>query len=155
MTDHPAPDIPNVAASGERGVRVGRDVTNSNIFTGDIKIEAPATTALHQLRAPVGDFVGRELEIDILISALRRESRACITGISGMGGIGKTELALLVAEWLRDDYPDAQFFINLQGTDANPRSPQEAMAICIRAFLGSEAKLPEEPEQLSHLYPAS
>ena len=69
-----------------------------------------------------------------------------------MGGIGKTELALLVAERLRDDYPDAQFFINLQGTDVNPRSPQEVMAICIRAFLGPEVKLPEDPEQLSHLY---
>ena len=154
MTDRPATDktAPTVSASGDRGVGIGGDVTNSNIYTGDIKIEESVTTALHQLRAPVGDFVGRELEIDTLINALRRESRACITGISGMGGIGKTELALLVAERLRDDYPDAQFFINLQGTDANPRSPQEAMAICIRAFLGPEAKLPEEPEQLSHLY---
>jgi tetratricopeptide (TPR) repeat protein len=133
-------------------VGVGGDVTNSNIFTGDIKIEAPEATSLHQLRAPVGDFVGREKEIETLINALRRESRACITGISGMGGIGKTELALLVAERLRDDYPDAQFFINLQGTDANPRSPQDAMAICVRAFLGPEAKLPEDSEQLSHLY---
>jgi RNA polymerase sigma factor (sigma-70 family) len=133
-------------------VGVGRDVTNSNIFTGDIKIEALVTRSLHQLRAPVGDFVGRELEIDTLINALRRENRACITGISGMGGIGKTELALLVAERLRNEYPDAQFFINLEGTDADPRSPQEAMTICIRAFLGPEAKLPEEPEQLLHLY---
>jgi len=134
-------------------VGIGGNVTNSKIYTGDI-IEAPdpLTTALHQLRAPVGDFVGREREIDTLINALRRESRACITGISGMGGIGKTELALLVAERLRDNYPDAQFFINLQGTDANPRSPQEVMATCIRAFLGSETKLPEEPEQLLHLY---
>lgn len=154
MADHPRPDktTPIVTASGDRGVGIGGDVTNSNIFTGDVKIEAHVTPALHQLRAPVGDFVGREREIDTLIYALRRENRACITGISGMGGIGKTELALLVAERLRDDYPDAQFFINLQGTDANPRSPQEAMAICIRAFLGPEAKLPEEPEQLSHLY---
>ena len=112
------------------------------------QIEAPVTTS-HQLRPPVGDFVGRELEIDTLINALRRESCACITG---MGGIGKTELALLIAERLRDDYPDAQFFINLQGTDAKPCSPQEAMAICIRAFLGPDAKLSEEPEQLSHLY---
>jgi Cdc6-like AAA superfamily ATPase len=133
-------------------------VTGSTIVTGDhntIQYSAPISvepTALHQLRAPVGDFVGREQEIDTLINALRHESRACITGISGMGGIGKTELALYVAEQLRDEYPDAQFFINLQGTDANPRSPQEAMATCIRAFLGPETKLPEDPEQLSQVY---
>jgi tetratricopeptide (TPR) repeat protein len=133
-------------------VGIGGDVTNSNIFTGDIRIEPPVTTALHQLRAPVGDFVGRQPEIETLVNALRPERHACITGISGMGGIGKTELALLVAERLRDDYPDAQFFINLQGTGDNPRSPQEAMEICIRAFLGPEAKLPEDSEQLSHLY---
>jgi hypothetical protein len=155
VTDQPTPDetTPTVTTSGDRGVGVAGNVINSKIFTGDI-IEAPAdpTTSLHQLRAPVGDFVGREQEIDTLIDALHRESRACITGISGMGGIGKTELALLVAERLRDDYPDAQFFINLQGTDANPRSPQEAMATCVRAFLGPEAKLPEDAEQLSHLY---
>jgi tetratricopeptide (TPR) repeat protein len=153
VSDRPAPDetTPTVAASGDGSVGIGGDVTNSNIFIST-KVEPLVTTALHQLRAPLGDFVGRELEIDTLINALRRESRACITGISGMGGIGKTELALLVAERLRDEYPDAQFFINLQGTDASPRSPQEAMAICIRAFLGPEAKLPEDPEQLSHLY---
>jgi tetratricopeptide (TPR) repeat protein len=154
VTNRTDPDetTPTITTSGDHNVVVGRDVTNSNIFTGDIKIEAPVTTALHQLRAPLGDFVGRELEIDTLINALRRESRACITGVSGMGGIGKTELALLVAERLRDDYPDAQFFINLQGTNENPRSPEDVMATCIRAFLGPEAKLPEEPEQLSHLY---
>ena len=157
MSDRPDHDetTSTVAAGGDGSVSVGRDVKNSNIFTGIVNIELPAspeTKPLHQLRAAVGDFVGRAQEIDTLINALRRESRACITGISGMGGIGKTELALLVAEQLRDDYPDAQFFINLQGTDAKPRSPQEAMAICIRAFLGPEAKLPEEPEQLSHLY---
>jgi tetratricopeptide (TPR) repeat protein len=144
--------------NSRRDTAIGGDVSGSPIVTGDHNVVQispradPLTTALHQLRAPVGDFVGREREIDTLINALRRESRACITGISGMGGIGKTELALLVAERLRDDYPDAQFFINLQGTDTNPRSPQEVMAICIRAFLGPEAKLPEDPEQLSHLH---
>jgi tetratricopeptide (TPR) repeat protein len=155
VSDRPAPDEtnPRVTASGDHSVGVGRDVIGSTIIVGDGNViqppAYPVATALHQLRAPVGDFVGREQEIDTLIDALRRESRACIIG---MGGIGKTELALFVAERLQDDYPDAQFFINLQGTDDNPRSPQEAMAICIRAFLGPEAKLPEESEQLSHLY---
>ena len=140
-----------------RDTAIDGDVSGSLIVTGDrnvVQISPPAdpTTALHQLRAPVGDFVGRDREIGTLIDALRRESRACITGISGMGGIGKTELALVVAERLRDNYPDAQFFINLQGTDANPRAAQEVMAVCIRAFLGPERKLPEEPEQLLQLY---
>jgi hypothetical protein len=37
---------------------------------------------LHQLRAPVGDFVGREQEIETLTRALRAGSYACITGIT-------------------------------------------------------------------------
>ena len=143
---------------GKRGAAIDGDVSGSAIITGDgnvIQISPPVdpvTTALHQLRAPVGDFVGREQEIDILINALRHGSKACISGINGMGGIGKTELALLVAQHLSNDYPDAQFFINLQGTDPNPRLPQEVMAICIRAFVGPEARLPEDLDQLSQLY---
>ena len=143
---------------GGRGAAIGGDVSDSAIITGDhnvVQISAPAdpvATALHQLRAPVGDFIGREHEIETLINALRHNSRACISGINGMGGIGKTELALLVAQHLSADYPDAQFLINLQGTDASPRPPQEVMATCIRAFLGPEARLPDDLDQLSQLY---
>ena len=163
-----------VNASAEGSVAVGEKVENSTIVTGDknvlgnrfdgdanfrdkiINFQQAATAAavntLHQLRAPVGDFVGREQEIEALINALRHNSRASISGINGMGGIGKTELALLVANRLSPDYPDAQFFINLQGTADNPLPPQDVMAICIRAFAGPEAKLPEDLDQLSHLY---
>ena len=143
------PSVPNATAEKSPVVNdyVGRDKI--------INIQQAASVvgnALHQLRAPVGDFVGREQEIDKLIAALRRDSRASITGISGMGGIGKTELALFVADRLSDEYPDAQFFINLQGTDAIPRPPQEVMAACIRAFRGPEATLPEDLDQLSQIY---
>ena len=160
-----------VTASGERSVAIGGNVKGSTIVTGDGKYgevlivtnrRTQKKTSRKDSRrgTAIGGDVsgspivtgGREREIDTLINALHRESRACITGISGMGGIDKTELALRVAERLRDDYPDAQFFINPQGPDTNPRSPQEAMAICVRAFVGPEVKLPEDPEQLSHLY---
>jgi tetratricopeptide (TPR) repeat protein len=173
VTDHPE-KVGTRNAIGERSVAVNGNVEGSTMIPGNRNVvgskidgdmvardkvtytinqaASTAINALHQLRAPVGDFVGRELEINALVNALRRNSRAWITGISGMGGIGKTELALIVAERLARDYPDAQFFINLQGTDTNPRPPQEVLATCIRAFLGPEARLPEDLDQLSQLY---
>jgi hypothetical protein len=90
-------------------------------------------TARYQLRAPVGDFVGREKEIAALTAAVRGGSSAAISGISGMGGIGKTELALYVADKLRDAYPDAQLVIDMRGTDDPPRDPADALASCVRA----------------------
>ena len=140
-------DVENsVIAAGYNNI-VGNKITYNLQQTANATINA-----LHQLRPPVGDFVGREQEIETLINALRHDSRVCISGMNGMGGIGKTELALFVAQRLTNDYPDAQFFINLQGTDSNPRSPQDVMANCLRAFLGPEARLPEDLEQLSQLY---
>jgi tetratricopeptide (TPR) repeat protein len=109
-------------------------------------------TALHQLRAPVGDFVGREKEIAELLTTLRGGKSASITGISGMGGIGKTELAYYVANLLRDAYPDAQLVLDMRGTDERPRDPADALASCIRAFYGPEQRLPDDTETLTHLY---
>jgi hypothetical protein len=71
VNDRPNTDetTPTVTASRDRGVGIGRDVISSPIITGDsnvIQIQPlvdPLTTALQQLRAPVGDFVGRELEV--------------------------------------------------------------------------------------------
>ena len=149
---------PAGAGRENRNVTINREASGNTISTGDGNViitpppANPVITTLHQLRAPVGDFVGREKEIENVIKALQRNNRASITGISGMGGIGKTELALRVAERLIDDYPEAQFFINLHGTDANPRTPQEVMATCIRAFLGPAATLPEDLDQLTQYY---
>ncbi|HEV2799671.1 MAG TPA: tetratricopeptide repeat protein [Pyrinomonadaceae bacterium] len=112
---------------------------------------SPSTT-LHQLRAPVTDFVGREREIEVLIDALRTGGSAGISGISGMGGIGKTELSLLVAHRLRSEYPDAQLFIDMRGTDEKSLAPADALAACIRAFLGADTKLPEAVDELIKIY---
>jgi tetratricopeptide (TPR) repeat protein len=107
---------------------------------------------LHQLRAPVGDFVGREKEIDELLATLRGGGNAAIAGISGMGGIGKSELAFYVANELRDTYPDAQLVLDMRGTDDRPRDTADALASCIRAFLGLEQRLPDDLEELKRLY---
>lgn len=113
---------------------------------------APPVATPHQLRAPVSDFVGREHETDVLIDALRTGGSAGISGISGMGGIGKTELALLVANRIRPDYPDAQLFIDMRGTSERPLTPADALAECIRAIIGADAKLPEDINELVKIY---
>ena len=163
---------PSVTASAEGSVAVGRDIKESAIITGDENVAVvgskvdgdvfggdkithiheaadPIATSLHQLRAPVGDFVGREQELTGLIRALHDGEHVVI---SGMGGTGKTELALLVADRVSNDYPDAQLFINLQGNDPKPRRAEAALAVFIRAFLGPEAKLPDELDALTQLY---
>jgi len=106
----------------------------------------------HQLRSAVRDFVGREIEIEALKEELRAGGRVGISGISGMGGIGKTELALVVAHELTADYPDAQLFVEMRGTDPEPRDPADALAYCIRAFVGLDTRLPGNLDQLNAIY---
>ncbi|HEX6183769.1 MAG TPA: tetratricopeptide repeat protein, partial [Pyrinomonadaceae bacterium] len=72
--------------------------------------------------------------------------------ISGMGGIGKTELAFYVAGRLRDVYTDAQLVVDMRGTDDPPRDPADALAACIRAFLGLEQQLPDDLQELTLIY---
>src|SRR2546423_14367350 len=105
-------------AVGERSISIMGSVVNSTVRTGDILLPLPPTQALKQLRPPVPDFVGREQEIKMLVNVLRSGGNVAITAISGMGGVGKTELAILIANEIREDYPDAQLLVEMRGVDA-------------------------------------
>jgi tetratricopeptide (TPR) repeat protein len=109
----------------------------------------------HQLRAPIGDFVGRTTEVDQLITILTRSTEtggiATITGVQGMGGIGKTELAYVVANQVQPAFPDAQIVLTLQGVSANPLSPEQALQTILHTFAPG-AKLPEDLSALEILY---
>jgi tetratricopeptide (TPR) repeat protein/DNA-binding winged helix-turn-helix (wHTH) protein len=107
--------------------------------------------ALHQLPTPNSDFVGREKQIETLLAELRRGERAAVIGISGMGGVGKTQLALQVAGRLLDRYSDAQLFIDLRGVGADLLTPAEALAECVRA-IRPDVRVPEREKELGHLY---
>jgi len=112
--------------------------------------------SLHQLRPPLEDFVGREEELAELLRAVEQRG-ATISGVRGMGGVGKTELALVLADRLKDHYPDAQIFLDMKGASAEegaitePLSAADAMAHVIQSYR-PEAKLPESEGALSGLY---
>jgi tetratricopeptide (TPR) repeat protein len=105
--------------------------------------------ALHQLPAPPRDFTGRKEELDELTREIGRGG-ATISGLRGQGGIGKTALALKLAEQLAPRFPDAQFYLDLKGT-TQPLTSADAMAHVIRAYHPA-AKLPEGVAELSALY---
>ncbi len=82
------------------------------------------------LRDAWGDFIGREAEIEELKRAARKGGLI----IYGMGGVGKTELALRVAYELKPEFPDGQLSFDLEGVSPHARTTAEAMAHVIRAF---------------------
>ncbi len=108
------------------------------------------TSSLHQLPAPPGDFVGRQAELKELTAAIE-QGGAVISGVRGMGGVGKTALALQLAHRLMPRYPDAQLFLDLRGTGESPLSPAEAMAHVVRSYRPMK-RPPEDERELQAMY---
>ncbi|MGH9846329.1 MAG: NB-ARC domain-containing protein, partial [Blastocatellia bacterium] len=105
---------------------------------------------LYQLPPLPPEFSGRSLELEDLLAAhADRELR--VLGLQGQGGVGKTTLAVKLAEQLKAGYADAQFYIDLKGAGAQPLSVAEAQSHIIRAYLPT-VRLPESEAELHQLY---
>jgi hypothetical protein len=150
-------NVPNQGNSNVRGDNTGQNVgmntgtVNQYNVTGDVQIQGKQHPAPHQLRTPVTDFIGRKQEIAELCQVLTvGDQTAVITGLRGMGGIGKTELAIVVANQIADQFPDGQIVVELFGA-SNPLPPERAVQEAIRAF-DREAKLPDDLPSLQALY---
>ncbi len=93
----------------------------------------PALVALHSLPRPPDDFTGRQTELAELTAAMQ-QGGVHISGLQGQGGIGKTALALKLAEALSESCPDAQIYLDLRGAAGksgvpeNPMAPSDALA---------------------------
>ena len=154
--------------TGERAVAVGGNANGSTFVTGDknVVVSFPAADAaaidraidrlfpsrLHQLPADLADFTGREREVAELEALLSGDgAAAAITAIGGMGGIGKSALAIHVAHRLIARYPDGQLVIDMGGTTDQPLTPAAAMERVIHSFEPG-ARLPDEADAVAALY---
>jgi hypothetical protein len=112
VSDNPSPEPASPAEaststtvtniSGGVNLDAQHDVNISGDVVGLDKIvyEAPApiATSLHQLPPPPRDFTGREAELAELLSKADTDG-ATISGLQGMGGTGKTMLALVQTDF--------------------------------------------------------
>ncbi|WP_327227582.1 NB-ARC domain-containing protein [Streptomyces platensis] len=116
---------------------------------------APPSPVPAQLPPDIADFTGRTAAVAHLASALRGAAggRAPVVAtLSGLGGVGKTALALHVAHSVRACFPDGQLYVDLQGTGRAPADSGAVLTRFLRALGVAESAVPDGLEQKSALY---
>ncbi|MGH8793040.1 MAG: BTAD domain-containing putative transcriptional regulator [Stackebrandtia sp.] len=95
-----------------------------------------------ELPADVATFTGRGDEVDRLCTLLTNDVPApvVISAISGIGGVGKSALAVHVARKVAERFPDGQLYANLHGAtpEVEPLQPAEVLTRFLRS-LGVDA----------------
>src|SRR5882757_1938616 len=81
-------------------------------------------TASGNLRPATTSLIGRESEVDAIKTAVRSHRLVTLTGV---GGVGKTRLALEVAAHLADEFPDGAWVFELAAV-TDPASVPDAVA---------------------------
>jgi NB-ARC domain len=158
-------------ASGPASVAIGGDADGAQVTTSNVDASGAGTVNITQnytapkdpspqrLAEPINnlpevaaDFTGRVEEENTIAAALSREGGALtISALKGIGGIGKTALAVKIAHRLPALFPAAQLLVDLRGTRENPVSSRQAMESVIRRF-HPEAKLPDDDAAIAEIY---
>jgi len=116
----------------------------------------PATTRVRpaQLPASVPDFTGRASFVrelgDLLSSADGRVM--AVSALAGIGGVGKTTLAVHVAHQARPAFPDGQLYVDLQGAGPRAAEPETVLGSFLRALGTPDSAIPDTLEERAALY---
>ncbi len=114
---------------GPRRLRdVPMPVGVSQVRAAGLRAEFPPLRALDttpgNLRPAATSLIGRELEVDEIQAAVKSHRLVTLTGV---GGVGKTRLALEVAARLADEFPDGVWVFELAAV-TDPAAVPDAVA---------------------------
>ncbi|GAB3497100.1 AfsR/SARP family transcriptional regulator [Nocardiopsis coralliicola] len=148
LREEPALDSPYAPpAPGGRSAETRAGAAAGGPAGGDAAVPA-------QLPADLADFTGRGdhlHEIRAHLAAGRPPGSVPVVAVSGMGGVGKTSLALHAAHAAAADHPGGQLYADLRGAEA-PVDPARVLAGFLHALGIDGAALPEGAEDRAALY---
>ncbi|WP_285697718.1 BTAD domain-containing putative transcriptional regulator [Actinomadura sp. NBRC 104412] len=105
-----------------------------------------------QLPPGIPDFTAREQQVAELSRTLSDRRTARVAVISGMGGVGKTTLAVHVGHALAERFPDGQLYAKLRDPEGVPLDTAQVLNRFLLA-LGLEGReIPETLESRVSLY---
>ncbi|MBB5939858.1 AfsR/SARP family transcriptional regulator [Streptomyces zagrosensis] len=135
------------------------------ILRADAALSPPATdsaaaylvTAVRpaQLPAAAADFTGRvRLVAELTDHLSTADGRVMpVSAVAGIGGVGKTTLAVQVAHAVRSHFPDGQLYVDLRGTDPTAAAePETVLASFLRALGIPDEAIPADAEERAALY---
>jgi tetratricopeptide (TPR) repeat protein len=140
---------------GDRNQSIGQNFgTAIANVQGDVNFnQQPKFLSLHQLPPDIADFTGRTAEIETIRQQLLGGKSLVISAVAGMAGVGKSALAIHVAQQLAvADYPDVQLYVDLRGADGDGLEPGEVLARWLRAFGLDESNLPIDLQERASVY---
>ncbi|MBW4721339.1 AfsR/SARP family transcriptional regulator [Saccharothrix obliqua] len=119
---------------------------HQQILAVDPDLAEPAEAARtrevpRQLPAVPGHFTGRAAELAELDTSFDAGATVLVSAIGGVGGIGKTWLALAWAHRNLERFPDGQLFVDLHGF--SPAGDPVEPAVALRGFLDALAVDPD------------
>ncbi|MFJ3880851.1 BTAD domain-containing putative transcriptional regulator [Streptomyces sp. NPDC090077] len=145
----------------ELGVEPGPAVqqTHQSILSGENRSSPMVTEPrLHtppafQLPSAPSHFVGRSQDIaEVVASLLQDRTTTAVAVITGMAGVGKTGLALHIAQQLRPAFPDGQLYLSLRaaGSDAS-LEPAQALSLLLQGLGMDPRAIPADTTAASAL----
>ncbi|WP_185921634.1 BTAD domain-containing putative transcriptional regulator [Streptomyces sp. WAC06614] len=142
---------PELAALQQRILRADAELA--------VAADQPAASAAlpvrpAQLPATVPDFTGRSTQVAELgeVLAGAEGQIMAVSALAGIGGVGKTTLAVHVAHAARPHFPDGQLYVDLRGTEARPVEPEAVLGSFLRALGHPDTAIPDSPAERAALY---